>query len=171
MTATGPRAEITALLTRARDLSGAAASDADVTMASVSHACRMGLDAIRGTGAGHPTLASFGEPGRRRQKWIIHYQDAEVGSVVYDAALYGDAEAELLAREHYERASVQWNCTLLRIAALDPAQEDRHRVRAEALEASLRTLRDLLAETNRPDTAAAIAAADALIRTNEGADG
>lgn len=157
------RTEIVTLLSSAFDLAGANTGDLQQTMTAVSHACRMALDAITGTDTDGPVLASFGEPGKRRQKWIIHYQDAEVGSVVYDAALYGDAEAELLARDHYARASVQWNCTLLRIATLDADDEERHRIRAEALERSLRALRGLIADGCHPDASAALAEADALL--------
>jgi hypothetical protein len=167
MTGTDARDDVVALLTRAYDL--AATDEVDTVMTAVRHACRMGLDAASGANAAGPTLASFGEPAKRRQKWIIHYQDAEVGAVVYDAALYGDAEAELLAREHYERASVQWNCTLMRIAALDPADEDRHHIRAEALEKALRALRGMVGGQSHPDDRTALAAADALLADGEAA--
>lgn len=168
MSASDPRTEIVALLSSAFDLAEANAGDLQQTMTAVSHACRMGLDAITGTVPGGPVLASFGEPGKRRQKWIIHYQDAEVGSVVYDSALYGDAEAELLARDHYARASVQWNCTLLKIATLDASDEERHRVRAEALERSLRNLRGLVVDDCHPDAPAALAEADAVLGAGVG---
>ena len=163
MSASDPRTEIVALLSSAFDLANTNTDDLNTAMTAVAHACRMGLDAITGATAGGPVFASFGEPDKRRQKWIIHYQDAEVGSVVYDAALYGDAEAELLARDHYARASVQWNCTLLRIATLDASDEERHRVRSEALERSLRALRGLVVDDCHPDAAAALADADALL--------
>lgn len=168
MTAPGPKAEVVALLSSAFDLADANASDHDGTMTAVAHACRMALDAASGTATAGPTLASFGEPAKRRQKWIIHYQDAEVGSVVYDAALYGEAEAELLARDHYARASIQWNCTLLRIATIDAADEERQRVRASALEESLRRLRSLVVDGCHPDAAAALAAADELLAAGDG---
>jgi len=126
------------LLKAAHDLIGEDEADADPTLAAIRAACRMGLDASTPQHRGRPTLASWGEPGKRTQKWMLHFEDAEARSVVYDAALYGEEEAELLAREAYRRATTNWNCTLLKVAALDPFDEGRQRVRANALEASLR---------------------------------
>jgi hypothetical protein len=137
------------LLKAAHDLIGSDEADADPTLAAIRAACRMGLDAASPRELVRPTLASWGEPGRRTQKWMLHFEDAEVGTIVYDAALYGEKEAELLAREAYRTATVNWNCTLLRVAALDPFDEDRQRTRANVLEASLRELRAKV-ETAQP---------------------
>lgn len=113
------------------------AADSDVDLASIRIAARMGLDAVNGTSAPQPLLASWGEPDRRTQKWMLHFEDTEMGTMVFDAALYGEEQAELLARDAYRRAKIAWNCTLFRVAADDPLDEERQRRRADALEARL----------------------------------
>jgi hypothetical protein len=89
---------------------------ADRRLPAIEHALKRIMDMMTGGGDPETELCSFGEPAKRRQKWLLVFQDAEVGTMVFDAALYGDAEAELLAREAYHSASVQWNCTLFKVA-------------------------------------------------------
>lgn len=88
----------------------------DRRLPAMESALKRIMDMMTERGDPETELCSFGEPAKRRQKWMIIFQDAEVGNVLYDADLYGDAEAELLAREAYHGASVQWNCTLFKVA-------------------------------------------------------
>lgn len=113
------------------------AADSDVDLASIRIAARMGLDAVNGTSAPQHLLASWGEPDRRTQKWMLHFEDTEMGTMVFDAALYGEEQAELLARDAYRRAKVAWNCTLFRVATDDPLDEERQRRRANELESKI----------------------------------
>lgn len=131
-------AEAIGRLKALHDLIPEEAADRSVDLASIRIAARMGLDAVNGTSTQQPVLASWGEPGRRTQKWMLHFEDTEMGTMVFDAALYGEDQAELLARNAYRRAKVAWNCTLFRVAADDPLDEERQRRRADALEARLR---------------------------------
>lgn len=112
-------------------------ADRSVDLASIRIATRMALDGINRTSTPRPVLASWGEPGRRTQKWMLHFEDTEMGTMVFDATLYGEDQAELLARDAYRRAKVAWNCTLFRVATDDPLDEERQRRRADALEARL----------------------------------
>jgi hypothetical protein len=119
------------------DLIPESEADGNVDLASIRIAARMGLDAVSGTSTPRTVLASWGEPDRRTQKWMLHFEDTEMGTMVFDAALYGEDQAELLARDAYRRAKVAWNCTLFRVAADDPLDDERQRRRADALEATL----------------------------------
>lgn len=146
-----PATEAVRLLKAAHDCIPQDAADGDPRLAAILHACRMGLDAAVTDPLPRPELASYGVPGQRSQKWILRFEDTEVGDMVFDAAVHGEAQAELLARDAYRRSETNWNCFLFRIAALDPADEERQRVRADRLESALRDVRARLARSSPED--------------------
>jgi hypothetical protein len=131
--------EALGLIEKARELLKDA-DHRDARAFAMRHACDMAIDSHSGKKSGVPERASFGPPGERPSVWMLRYQDAEVRDSVFHSDLYGDAGAEMMAREQYERSSVQWNCTLFRTASLDPVDDELQRARADRLEASLRTL-------------------------------
>ena len=137
------------LLMRAHDLLEDAGTDPRT--AAVRHACRMGMAAAVSEPLPAPELASHGVPGERTQIWVLRFEDADVPDAVFDAAALGATRAELAAREAYATASGTWNCTLMRIAALDPADDERQRARADALEAEVAALRADSAPTTASD--------------------
>jgi hypothetical protein len=123
-------------------------ADRDATLAGILSASRMALECIVRTPGAMPVLASWGEPSKRSQKWMLHFEDTEVRTMVFDASIYGEAEAELLARDAYRTAQRSWNCTLLKVASLDPLEDDAQRRRADALEASLREMQAVVLRTS-----------------------
>lgn len=137
-----PASEAMRLLQQAYDAVSDDAARSDPRLAAIRHACLMGLEAAAGdTASGTAPLATFGEPGDRRQRWIIRFEDADVPDAVYDSRIHGEAGAELLARAAYREAEGTWNCHLMRIASSDAADEERQRARADRLEKEIAELR------------------------------
>lgn len=137
---TDPASEALRLLMQAHDAIPEEAARRDPRLAAIRHACIMGLDASRENGAPEMALATFGAPEDRRQRWIVRFEDSEIADVVYDARMHGEAGAELLARAAFREAEGMWNCHLMRIASLDPADEERQRARADLLEREMAAL-------------------------------
>lgn len=127
-----------------QDLIASEEAERDATLGGILAASRTGLECIARTPKDIAVLASWGEPSKRSQKWMLHFEDTEMGTMVFDASIYGEDEAELLARDAYRRAQRNWNCTLLKVASLDPFEDDAQRRRADALEASLREMRAIV---------------------------
>lgn len=107
-----------AALRSVRDMVTQDMADRDMDLACLRQVALLGLAAVEGPKRSRTDvpLATWGDPNGRRQKWVIHFEDQEMPLIVYDAALYGDEQAELLAREAFDRARVAWNCTLLTVA-------------------------------------------------------
>lgn len=138
-----PASEALRLLREAYESVPEDAARTDPRLAAIRYACRIGIEASMDAPPQSPiALATFGETADRRQRWIIRFEDAEVPDAVYDARIHGEARAEMLARAAFREAEGMWNCHLLRIAAIDPADEERQRARADRLEREITALRD-----------------------------
>lgn len=83
---------------------------------ALRYAMRCAMDTAAGLRREPPDLATYGEPGRRRTVWILRFEDAEVGEMTFDSSIYGELDAELLAREAFEKHIQNWNCTLFHTA-------------------------------------------------------
>ncbi len=99
-----------------RILDEQAGSDPDADAMRI--ACDMAIAVVAPSRRRTIPLATWGPASGRSQKWMIHFEDQDRPLIVYDASLYGEAQAELLARRAFDMAKDAWNCTLFKIADL-----------------------------------------------------
>jgi hypothetical protein len=106
------RRTILAGLLRLHDL----VQDEGPQASSIRYALRCAMNSSAGLRREAPGLATWGEPSKRRTVWMLRFEDTEVGDMIFDSAVFGELDAEQLAREAYEKHIQNWNCTLFQTA-------------------------------------------------------